>query len=206
MRRRTITPVTVVVASFLLAVAPIGAQEYLAMRLDLQVIASDRAETGLVLSEWAESAGGYFTFRSLERVTLRVPNDELPGVQSLLEARADEIVVAGPSTVDLRAELRDVEAAIESRRESLDRILAYLEDASITATLAFERELRALNAEVEALTGRRRTIENRSAFATIDVALSVRERTIPGRLPSSFEWINTVDLYDFIDDMSRGGL
>lgn len=195
----------VLAAAMLLVSVASVAEELLAVDVQMQVLAGDREVTGRALSEWADEHGGYFTFRSFERVTLRVPDHEVARLRAFVERRGDEVVVYNPSTTDLRAELRDVEASIAARREALGEILAYLEDSDVSATLAFERELRALNAEIEQLSGRRRVLLNRDAFARVHVALSARERGIPRRLPSSFAWINEVDLYRFIDSLGEGG-
>jgi len=196
------------VAFFVLASAPHvnpdSTTEYLAMSVGVQVVAADRALTSDAIAAWAEETDGYFVFRSLERVVIRVPNRLLGDLRSIIEAAGAEVVAYNPATVDLRAELRNLDAAIASRSEALEQILDFVDEADIRATLAFERELRSLNAEIEAYTGRRRELLNDVAYARVEVLLSMRERTIPGRLPSSFAWINTLDLYRFIDEMRAG--
>lgn len=175
------------------------------LTLDLQVIASDPERTSEALANWADASGGYYVFRSAERVELRIAAETAPGVRDLLAERGDEVVLYAPSTVDFRAELRDVEAAIASRSESLNRVLAFLGSASTSATLSFERELRSLNEEIEFYEGRRRQIINDSRFARVTVRLSVRTRSVPAELPSSFGWINSMNLYQFIDRLNREG-
>jgi hypothetical protein len=174
------------------------------MSVGVQVVATDRALTSDAIAAWAEDTDGYFVFRSLERVVIRVPNHLLGDLRSIIEAADGEVVAYNPATIDLRAELRDLDAAIASRSEALEQILDYVDEADVRATLAFERELRSLNAEIEAYTGRRRELLNDVAYARVEILLSMRERSIPGRLPSSFAWINTLDLYRFIDEMHAG--
>lgn len=182
-----------------------GSTELLAVSIDAQVVSSDPGALASRLTSWAEERGGYFTYRSGSRVVVRVPGRAASGLRELLEVSGADIVVYNPSTEDLRARIRDVEAAIASRAEALERILDYLESSDVNATLAFERELRSLNGEIEYYEGQRRSLQNRAAFATVVVTLSARERTIPDRLPSSFAWINTIDLYRFVDEIGTGG-
>ncbi len=181
-----------------------GEGPLLALSVEAQVIASDRPATSELLAQWAEDRGGYFVFRSLDRVVLRVPPASLAELRDAIAGIGDDLVVYHPAAVDLRSELRDVDAAIAARTETLTRILAYLEDAGVSATLAFERELRSLNRELERYAGRRREILNDAAFARVTIGLSARERVVPAQQPSSFAWINTIDLYRFIDEMHGG--
>lgn len=180
------------------AAAAAGADETLALRLSMQVIAADPEMSSRQFTNWAEDAGGYFTFRSLERVILRVPPDRIGEIREISEASGNTIVSYNPSATDYREELARNDAAIRSRNEALDRILAYLDESNVTATLSFERELRSLLQEVEYYSGRNRRIRNEIDFAVVEVYLSSRQRTIPEQRPSTFAWVNTVDLYSFL--------
>ena len=182
----------------------LSAGPLLALSVEAQVIASDRPATSELLAQWAEDRGGYFVFRSLDRVVLRVPPASLPELRDAIAGIGDDLVVYHPAAVDLRSELRDVDAAIAARTETLTRILEYLEDAGVSATLEFERELRSLNDELERYAGRKRAILNDAAFARVTIGLSAGERTVPSQQWSSFAWINTIDLYRFIDEMHGG--
>jgi hypothetical protein len=42
-------------------------------------------------------------------------------------------------------------------------------------------------------------------YAFVTVSLSTRQSSIPSKRPSSFEWINTVDLYRFLDETHDSG-
>ncbi len=176
----------------------------LAVSVSARVITGDRDAAGERLSGWAEANGGYFTYHSLDRVVLRIPDHALADLRDAMTESGDELLAYHPAATDLSAELRDVEAAIAARREALDRILEYLSDSGVSATLAFERELRSLNQEIEGFVGRRRAIVNDAAYARVEISLTALRRSIPERVPSSFAWINTVDLYRFVDEMYGG--
>jgi hypothetical protein len=208
--RRLMVAVLVVTAGFVGAIEdqagepadlPADLPAALAMSVQVQVVASDPELTSNTLASFADENGGYFTLRSLDQVILRIPDARVPEIRSLVERLGDTIVSYNPSMRDLSEQLAQAEAAITSRTEALDRVLSYLADASIAATLAFERELRSLNQEIEYYTGRRRAMQNDVHFANVNVRLTTRQSTIPTKLPSSFDWINTIDLYRFVDEI-----
>jgi hypothetical protein len=191
-------------ALFVIALVPatrLSSQEEstLAVRIEAHVVAIDREASGERIADWANSSGGYFVVRSLDQVIVRVPPERLPELRAVIALGGDTVVAYRPATEDARQELAHVDAAISARTEALERVLDYLDDADVAATLAFERELRSLNQEIEAYAGRRRAILNDVRFASVSVAFSMRQSSIPSKRPSSFDWINTVDLYRFLD-------
>ena len=170
----------------------------LAISVTFQLIASDSEMTSRSIADWADATGGYFTFRSEQQVLIRIPPGCVPELRKYIEELGDTVVSYNPSALDYREEMARNNAAINSRTEALDRILIYLDEADIAATLSFERELRSLLQEIEYYTGQSRRIRNEVAFASATINLSSRQRTIPEQRPSTFEWINTVDLYRFL--------
>ncbi len=172
----------------------------LAISVTLQLIASDAEMTSRSVAEWADAVGGYFTLRSDQQVVVRIPPDRVPELRRHIEELGDTVVSYNPSAVDYREEMMRNDAAIISRTEVLDRILIYLDEADVAATLSFERELRSLLQEIEYYTGQSRRIRNEVAFASATINLSSRQRTIPAQRPSTFAWINTVDLYRFLQE------
>lgn len=181
-----------------------GDTGFLALEARAQLLVSDREAAAEALITWTEEEGGYFVERSLERVVLRVPADAFDELREVSRMTAEEIITYNPSAQDLRQELSAVEAAIASREENLERVLAFLDEADdIEGTLALEREISSLMQELESLRGRERAIRTRIAYARAEIALSAQAADIPDRLPSSFEWLNSLDLYDFIGEASR---
>ena len=114
-------------------------RDTLAISLTLQAIASDPDASSRSVAEWADAAGGYFTYRSDQQVIVRVPPGRVPEIRPLMAELGDTVVAYNPSAVDHREALARSAAAIKSRTEALDRILAFLDEADITATLSFER-------------------------------------------------------------------
>jgi hypothetical protein len=181
-----------------LSAAPSWAQsppDTLHFSVQAQIIVTDAEAAGRSLSDWAEREGGYFTKRSLERVDLRIPSPTFPALRGRLEQTAEEVVSYAPSANDLREQLAAVEAALTSRNESLNLVLSYLDDADVAGTLALEREIQSLVQSIEQLEGRKRQLLNDAAYATVAVLFSSPAQTIPSQMPSTFAWLNGVDLY-----------
>ncbi len=178
------------------------AGDYLSYHLFVHVLAQDREAASVALSEWSDENGGYFTQRSADNVVLRLPGERLSSMRAFLEAGSALILRYEPSTVNLRRELSEARAAVSSRQESLDRILTLMGGADIGATLAFERELRSINQEIEYYRGQERRIVNDIRYAHVHVALTSEQSSIPDYLPSGFPWINDVDIYRFLEDRS----
>ena len=172
----------------------------LAISITLQLIASDADSTGRSIAQWADAVGGYFTFRSEQQVLIRIPPGRVPELRPYVAALGDTVVSYNPSAIDYREEMARNMAAITSRTEALNRILTFMDEADITATLSFERELRSLLQEIEYYTGQSRRIGNEVAFASATINLFSRQRSIPEQRPSTFDWINTVDLYRFLQE------
>jgi hypothetical protein len=183
--------------------SPTGPSEYLAQSVQADIVVQSREEAALHLTDWAETVGGYFVERSLEGVELRLPAGTMATLREEVQATAETVLTFDPSADDLRNQLVQVEAGIESRRESLDRIVSFLDTADVAATLAFEKELNQILRELENLEGRRRVLRHRVSHVYASIRLSSQDRDIPSTLPSSFEWIDDMGLYRFIEEVKR---
>lgn len=200
-------PITLFLAVLLIPLAaPLAAQqEYLATTIDIVAVSGNRAAITADLAEWLEANGGYYTYRSETEIHLRVPPPRISEVRARLETLDAEIARYDPSTVDYRQELSDAQAAITARTEALERVLRYLDSASVSATLAFERELRSLNGEIEQYAGRVRRMHNNIRYARIQVVLSSLDQTLPQNSWSSFAWLNDLGMYAFLEKSRVGG-
>jgi hypothetical protein len=169
-------------------------------QVDARIVVLDAEGVAWELADWAERTGGYFTRVSTDNVNLRIPSASVAGLRPQLEGVAETVLQYDPRAFDVREELASVETGISSREESLDLILSYLAETDVAATLDLEREVSALVNELENLKGRRKRLLNDTAYARVTVYLGSRQQTIPERIPSSFEWINTMGLYGFLEE------
>lgn len=204
-RRSQIRRIATTVMMVTVLISATAQEEFLASTLNIAAVSSDRDAMTADLAEWTEENGGYYTYRSETEIHMRVSPADVSGVRALLETGDAEIVRYDPSTVDLRQQLSDAEAAIAARTEALERVLRYLDGATIGATLAFERELRSLNEEIEQYAGYARRMRNDIRYARVQVVLSSYEQTIPQTTRSSFEWINGLGMYSFLESSRIDG-
>ncbi len=136
---------------------------------------------------------------------LRLPKFRLNKLRPLIEEIAETVLRYDPRARDVREDLALIETGIASREESLVLILAYLEDTDVAGTLDLEREVSALVGQIESLKGRQRRLSNDTVFALVVVALGSRSQTVPERIPSSFDWINTMGMYRFLEEAMPHG-
>ncbi|MFW6181143.1 MAG: DUF4349 domain-containing protein [Spirochaetota bacterium] len=176
-----------------------GQERFLARSLGARILVHDPEVTVARLVGWTEEQGGYFVYRSLGRVLLRVPDDSAESFRSLLVEQADEVVEISLEARDLRQRLLQVRAGIESRQEILQRNLAHLRGADVAGTLAIEREIQRLMGEIESLKGELRRLEQDRRYMVAEVLLSFQDQTLPRDIPSSFQWINQVDFYRYME-------
>lgn len=173
----------------------------LAYDVRASAIVLDAEKVGLALTSFADEAGGYFLLRSLDTVVFRIPAARVGEVRSLLAGVTEVVLSYEPSTRDVREELATVQSALTSREEALALILEYVDDADVAGTLALEREIAGLMGDIESFRGRKQRLENEAAFARVEVSLSSRRQTVPSQRPSSFGWVNSVDLYRFLREV-----
>ena len=120
-----------------------------------------------------------------------------------MEEIADHLLDYSPAAQDLRQGYAAAQAGLNSRREILALNLSYLDDANVEGTLALEQEIVGLMQEIEYFRGQLVNLDRDRAYARVDLQLQARGQSLPEKQPSSFGWINTVDLYRFLSESSR---
>jgi hypothetical protein len=183
----------------LLSAPPVlHAENYMGRSMEMQVMVANPEHTADMITDWTERRGGYYIYKSTDLVVLRVPMKGLEELRLYIEGNAEQIVSVAFEAQDLRLSMVSVQSGIRSREEILERNLRYLRNTDVEGTLAIEREITRLLQEIESLKGRLRRIKNDMTFALAEIHLSFMEQTLPQDIPSSFEWINSVDFYSFV--------
>lgn len=177
-----------------------GQDQFLARSLMARILVHDPDSAVENLVRWTEEQGGYFVYRSSQRVLLRVPDASAERFRVFLKEQAEELLEITMEARDLRQRVARIRAGIESRQEILDRNLASLRRADVAGTLAIEREIMRLVEEIETLKGEHRKLEQDRRFLTAEVLLSFEDTTLPQDVPSSFRWINQVDFYRYMEE------
>lgn len=175
--------------------------ESLSMNIEALLLVSDPREAGDRLVAWVEERGGYYIYQSGERVVLRFPNGATPELTQFLEEFPRGNVVSLTTTSRrLAEEIRQARSAIAARREILEKNLSYLSRSDVKGTLAIEEEVTRLILELEQHRGRLGRLLSEERYGTAEISLNFRGTTLPEDIPSSFEWINELGLYQFLED------
>lgn len=192
---RILVVIAILVPGF---IQPAVGENYLYQTIDATVLVADPDRTADALELWTEQHGGYALLKSSNQVILRLPFEEIPQLRSKLEELSDYILELSPQSRDLREAILETQAKINSRQEVLRQTLALLDQADVKGTLAIEKEVITLIEEFEQLTATLQNLTLNRTFSRAEISLRYLEQTLPENIPSSFEWINRVDFYSFI--------
>ena len=171
------------------------ADNFLYHHLQATLLVADPAESGDQISRWAESKGGYFLLKSESQVVIRFPFAEIKSLRELFADISERIIEISPEAVDLREQILGLQSGIRSRESILKKNLSFIDRADVTGTLAIEREVQELLQEIEKLKGTLRKLNTDRQLARGEIYLSFMEQSLPKDIPSSFDWVNTVDFY-----------
>ena len=147
-----------------------------------------------IIAETKRLGGWFASLSDDESVSLRVPVDQVATLQAFIEAQG-LVAERNYATQDVRRELAELDARIDSRRELLAQYLELLDGAGTDAVLRMEYEITNVIAQVEQLEGQRRLLRDQVSIARVDVGFRFRDRRRDqGSGPSPFEWINGLDV------------
>lgn len=174
-------------------------ENYLYQNIEATVLVVDPDKAADSLELWVEQTGGYTLLKSSDQVILRLPFERIPQLRATLRELSEDILEISPQSQDLREQILEAQAKINSREEVLKQSLALLDQADVQGTLAIEKEILTLIDEIEQLKGTLQKLNIDRTFSRAEISLRYLEQTLPENIPSSFDWINSVDFYSFID-------
>ncbi len=132
------------------------------------------------ISTIAESYGGYVSNSMAEStdgriksgtITIRVPADSYSKVMAEIRG-IGKIKSISERSEDVGEEYVDLESRINNLRAQLSVYLSLLQKAkSVEETLSVQREISAVQEQIEQLTGRKNYLDNRIQFATINITV-----------------------------------
>ena len=154
------------------------------------------------------------------RVSIRVPAQSLE--EAVVDIRGIGLEVGSESTTsqDVTDEYVDSRSRLTSLRATEEALLALFDQAqTVEEALEVQRELADLQAEIEALLGRIKFLEETAAFSLINVGLSLAavemaveagdDRTLnvgePARFRATFTPPDGIDTFNFVWDFGDGG-
>ena len=153
------------------------------------------------------------------RVSIRVPAQSLDDAVKDIRAIGLEVVSESTTSQDVTDEYVDSRSRLTSLRATEEALLNLFERAqTVEAALAVQKELAELQAEIEALLGRIKFLEETAAFSLINVGLSLAagdmpveagdDRTLnvgePARFRATFTPPKGIDEFSFTWDFGDG--
>lgn len=177
---------------------PLWGENYLHHRVYATILVADPEETAGEIISWAEQHNGYFLYNSPDRVVIRFPVEHTGSFRPFLETSSEYLFEYSSDAQDFREEIVLLQSGIRSREEILEKNLSFIDKADVKGTLEIEREVMQLLSEIEGLKGRLNRLLQDIRYSYGEVSLSFQNTSIPHTLSSSFNWINSVDFYSFV--------
>ncbi|MBN1697200.1 MAG: DUF4349 domain-containing protein [Spirochaetales bacterium] len=172
-------------------------EEYRKVTIRATVIVFQPEELQNRIIGWIEEHGGYFLLRSNEFLSLRLPTEAETGFRHYIENLDGEVTAIDIESEDLREEILNLRSGIKSREDILAKNIALFGRADVEATLGIEKELVLLLNEIESLKGRLNKLETERKYLFSEISFVFKRTSLPEKIPSSFDWINTLNLYRF---------
>jgi hypothetical protein len=185
---------------FLIPVLSFAADNYLFHIINVQILVVDAEKAADQFTQWVSQADGYFLVKSQQNVIVRFPYTRIEEFLALIDKTADQVVEITSQAIDLREQILEYKSGIKSREEIFNMNLKFIDGTDVAGTLALENEISSLLREIEAYKGKLRQATNNTIYAYAEVYFHFFEKSLPEDIPSSFGWINTVDLYQFLDE------
>jgi hypothetical protein len=145
---------------------------------DVEFQTVDVEKTGALIRQVAGELEGYiatesahtYSSRLTHRLVVRIPADRFDLFLEKLSKSIEKLDSKNINTLDITEEYIDVTARINAKKELRQRYTELLRRATtVSEILNIERELGALQAEIESAEGRMRYLTDRVAFATLNV-------------------------------------
>ena len=174
-------------------------ENYMYFDYQISLLVFDPEAVQEMVLDWVNAQGGSFIFRSDGELQLRIPWKASTGLREFLTGSNVEILEYNQNAVDLREEIFRLKSGIKSRQEILARNTALISRADTAGTLAIEQEVMRLIAEIEQSKGRLNKLEYDRVMAYVTISFNFKQSSRPENVASSFDWLNQVDMYDFLE-------
>jgi hypothetical protein len=151
----------------------------------------------------SESMGGRLQTRRDDGVTIRVPSAHFREAMTKLDALG-VVTHRSVTAEDVSEEFHDADVQLANLMATRKRLQDFLTKANdVPSTLAVERELERVSADIDRLEGRIRFLQARASMSTIDVTIAEKPRTITAVAPTAaprprgialpIKWLDNLD-------------
>ena len=149
----------------------------------------------------AQQLQGYFSLRTDDELTLRIPTNSIDAFKHVVEGQGivADYAIASQHHGDT---LRTFESLIQAKQTLLSAYADTLHSASnVDGVLSVEKAMVVLTEELETIVNEKNNIEQQLALATFHVSLQFRDRSAPhSQAASSFPWLNELGLPQLLGD------
>jgi hypothetical protein len=173
------------------------AENYRRIIINASLIVFDPEGTQNTIVKWLRENRGYFLIKSNELLSARVPVEKVRDFTHTLEGLGVDIEKISETSEDIREAIITLSSGIKSREEILEKNLKLFNRADVEDTLGIEQELVLLLNEIEEMKGKLNKLNVDRRFAYVEIYFTFKKSALPQNVPSSFAWINTLDLYRF---------
>lgn len=149
---------------------------------NLSVIVDDVEASAQKVIEVATEKGGFVQHSSVSEredgthfgsVTIRIPSNEFEAAVADVKNLAVSVENESISGQDVTEQFTDLEARLNNAKAQEATFLRILDQATnVQDTLAVQRELGNIRAQIESLEGRIQYLENQTSFSTLHISLS----------------------------------
>ncbi len=189
----------IIILLTVLSAATVYAQEnfmYFDYQVSLLVFDPEAVQNRIL--DWADNEGGNFIYLADDCLLMRVPWQAASGLRELLTGMDLDILAFNQNATDMREEILQLKSGIKSREEILTQNLALIDKADTKGTLAIEQEVVSLISEIETMKGRLNKLEYDRQMAYLNVSFNFKQSARPENVDSSFNWLNQLDMYEFL--------
>jgi hypothetical protein len=150
----------------------------------------DVNETKLLITQTVQKLNGYISddnvggssARIEHRLTIRVPAGDFDTLLQTISESVNKLDDKKIEVLDVTEEYIDIAARTKTKKELQNRYIALLERAEkVEDILRIEKEIGALQTEIESVEGRMRYLKDRIAFSTLNVTYyqELQETAVP---------------------------
>jgi hypothetical protein len=151
---------------------------------------------------WTQNHGGFFLEWTDTGLLMRLPKMYLLDFNENLQKYKKDLTELNQVATDCHDEIQTLQSEITGREDVLKRNLSILNNGDVINTLEIEKEINRLLAELESKKGRLRKLEYDSQFALITVSFGYKKTNKPESVISPFTWLNQIDMYYFLEEMT----
>lgn len=171
------------------------------LNINAVIKVNDREQVFDQLVNQSQELSGYFSVRTDDELTLRIPIDGVEKFNVYLEGKGKVIDYQIASQYHGDTLIR-LSSLIQAKQDLLVSYEGMLSDASsVDGLLSIEKAMIELTEEIETMVNQKNNIEQQLSMATFHIVLQFRDRSAPkNKTVSSFPWLNEMGLPQLLED------